>query len=357
MKKLICILLSLTILFSSYVIASASSNFKIKFYKKNGYSYVVLKDGNALIENYYGKKSRLVIPEKIDGHTVVKIGWDDSDDIIIQEEFDDEADMFCFYGNNRIKELTIPDTVKEIASRTFQRCKKLEKVVLGKGIKTIEDAVFADCKNLKKIKISSSVTEIGSYAFRNSNLKKFTIGKNINYISSDTHYVFGNSPIKEIKVSKKNKKYSSKKGVLYNKNKTRLLYYPLKKKNASFVIPKSVKIINDYAFNKQKNLKKITISNKVKTIGNSAFSNIKKLTKIKFKTKGKLIIKEYAFWNCKALKSVKIPKKIKIKKEAFGFVSENHKSVRIKGFTIKGYKGTAAEKYAKKNGFKFIALG
>ena len=30
-------------------------------------------------------------------------------------------------------------------------------------------------------------------------------------------------------------------------------------------------------------------------------------------------------------------------------------NVPIKDFTIKGYKGTAAEKYAKKNGFKFVA--
>ena len=104
------------------------------------------------------------------------------------------------------------------------------------------------------------------------------------------------------------------------------------------------------------NLKKITISNKVRIIGDSAFSDIKKLTKVKFKTKGNLNIEEYAFWNCKALKSVKIPQKAKIKKEAFGFISKRNKSVRMKGFTIKGYKGTAAEKYAKKNKFKFVAL-
>ena len=181
MKRAISLLLMLTIFISSNVIASASSNSKIKFHKKYGYSYVVLKDGNVLIENYYGKKSNLVIPEQIDGHTVVKIGWDDNDDIIIQEEFDDEPSMFCFYGNNRIKVLTIPDTVKEIASGTFQRCKKLEKVVLGKGIKTIEDAVFADCKNLKKIDADSNnitsldsiqdLTKVQEFCFSKNNSK------------------------------------------------------------------------------------------------------------------------------------------------------------------------------------------
>ena len=61
-----------------------------------------------------------------------------------------------------------------------------------------------------------------------------------------------------------------------------------------------------------------------------------------------------AFLGCTSLKCITIPKKVvSIGKKAFGYKSYSKK---IKCFTIKGYKGTAAEKYAKKNGFKFIAL-
>ena len=74
-------------------------------------------------------------------------------------------------------------------------------------------------------------------------------------------------------------------------------------------------------------------------------------------------IEDRAFDNCKSLKSITIPASVKkIGKMAFGYVlkyqpsgDESYIDVPIKGFTIKGYKDTAAEKYAKKNGFKIVA--
>ena len=108
----------------------------------------------------------------------------------------------------------------------------------------------------------------------------------------------------------------------------------------SFKFPKHLKTIKNYTFSSCKNLKKVTIGNEVTKIESRAFNN------------------------CKSLKSIKIPKCVKkIGNYAFGYrrkyqpSGENdYISVPIKGFTIKGYKGTAAEKYAKKNGFKFVAL-
>jgi hypothetical protein len=76
-------------------------------------------------------------------------------------------------------------------------------------------------------------------------------------------------------------------------------------------------------------------------------------------------IGKLAFLNCKKLKTVEIPKSVKtIKKYALGYYSSecsygydvDDTYNKIKGFTIKGYKGTEAETYAKENGFKFIAL-
>ena len=60
------------------------------------------------------------------------------------------------------------------------------------------------------------------------------------------------------------------------------------------------------------------------------------------------------FYKCPSLKSVTIPKSVsKIEGAAFGYKDYNTK---YDDFTIKGYKGSAAEKYATDNGFKFIAL-
>ncbi len=70
-------------------------------------------------------------------------------------------------------------------------------------------------------------------------------------------------------------------------------------------------------------------------------------------------IHDWAFGNCMSLNSVTIPASVHyIEDCAFGYYydEEADENLQIDGFTIKGYKGTAAEKYAKENEFKFIAL-
>ena len=69
-------------------------------------------------------------------------------------------------------------------------------------------------------------------------------------------------------------------------------------------------------------------------------------------------ISDNEFLNCSELKEVTIPATVKeIGEYSLGFIEDDLIHSKVKDFTIKGYKGTAAEKYAKKNGFKFVALG
>ena len=106
------------------------------------------------------------------------------------------------------------------------------------------------------------------------------------------------------------------------------------------------------------------ISNNVKTIGAQAFA---KCDELDLATLGKNVttVKTEAFLDCKELKSIKIPKSVKtIGTRAFGFYSDwdcDDNGIEIPAFshvdmTITGYKGSAAEKYAKKNGLKFKAI-
>lgn len=71
-----------------------------------------------------------------------------------------------------------------------------------------------------------------------------------------------------------------------------------------------------------------------------------------------------AFAGCVSLNEIVIPKSVTyIEEYAFGYDDANYYSAyderqfeKIDDFTIYGYKNTAAEKYANKNGFNFIAL-
>ncbi len=118
-------------------------------------------------------------------------------------------------------------------------------------------------------------------------------------------------------------------------------------------IPNSVFTIGHDAFGECKRLKSITIPKNVKSIETASFSDCNSLKKVIIKN-GVTRIEPYAFIKCNKLKKITIPKSVNnIGKEALGF--KNY-GIRIKDFTIKGYKGSAAEKYATENSFKFIKI-
>ena len=133
----------------------------------------------------------------------------------------------------------------------------------------------------------------------------------------------------------------------------------------SVTIPSGVKSIGTEAFSFCKSLKSVTIPSGVKSIGGGAFYNCKSLTSIKIPS-GVKSIGAYAFRDCKSLTSVTIPSSVKsIGENAFGYYLKNaigyylnssYEYEKVAGFTIYGTKGSAAEKYAKDNGFKFVEL-
>lgn len=125
-------------------------------------------------------------------------------------------------------------------------------------------------------------------------------------------------------------------------------------KNKTLKLPKTITNIEKYKLSDKVYLKSVFLPKSMKKIGIGAFFNDNKLSKVIFTGKMNIRIENKAFIGCKKLKKITIPKSVKkIGKKAFGYKLNGSK---IKGFTIKGYKGTAAEKYAKKNKFKFVEL-
>ena len=120
-------------------------------------------------------------------------------------------------------------------------------------------------------------------------------------------------------------------------------------------IPEGVTNISEYLFAECESLESVNLSSKTTKIGFCAFSNTA-LTEIDIPDSVEEI-GFMAFYDCK-FKSVTIPRSVvSIGEEAFGYGdNEKHEVDKIKDFTIKGYKGTAAEKYANENGFEFVAL-
>lgn len=201
------------------------------------------------------------------------------------------------FGENTVNEInlkniTIPNTVISIKNYAFC-CHSITNITIPNSVKNIGEMAFA-FTSIKKISIPNSVTNIGDDAFYScQSLKSITIGKGVKSIG---------------------------RGLFYNCD----------------------------------SLTSITIPNNVKSIGNSAFMFCANLQSVTI-GKGVTNIEPCAFIACKKLKNITIPKSVKkIGKEAFGYYcSMTGKNGKYTDFKIKCYSGTAGEKYAKNNGFKY----
>ena len=144
----------------------------------------------------------------------------------------------------------------------------------------------------------------------------------------------------------------------------------------SITIPSSVTEIEDGAFHSTFYLERVNLNEGLESIGNRSFENSNSIKELKFPSTLKSVgeksfyetsslvklelndgletIGENAFRGCRSLKSVTIPASVtSIGEKAFGYFYDPQK---IDGFTIYGYRGTAAETYANENGFTFIPL-
>jgi len=113
-----------------------------------------------------------------------------------------------------------------------------------------------------------------------------------------------------INVAEDHTVYSSLDGVLFNKDKTEIIYYPDKKSDASYTIPDSVKKIGGHAF-VACNFASATIPDSVTEIGFFSFGYCEKLTSITIPD-SVTYIGVVAFKDCIGLTSVTIPGSVNI---------------------------------------------
>ena len=129
----------------------------------------------------------------------------------------------------------------------------------------------------------------------------------------------------------------------------------------SIVIPGNVEFLwvqGGCTFGYCTSLKNVVIENGVTVISGWLFAHCPSLESISIPD-SVTEIQPGAFFNCTSLKSITIPKSVTNMSNCslgYGDYHNTNTTEKDSNFTIKGYKGTAAEEYAKENGFKFIAL-
>lgn len=172
--------------------------------------------------------------------------------------------------NAEIKELIIPSTVTKIESYAIT-IKEMKSLTIPGSVKTLEDAAVYACEDLVSISIEKgSLKKISNRAIDSCyNLKTVELPSNVTSVG----IFYGCNSLEDFVVNKDNKYYSSDAdGVLFNKDKTKIVLYPRGKAQESYTVPDSVEIIGESCFYEAKQLKSLCISKNVTEIQQHAYA-------------------------------------------------------------------------------------
>ena len=202
----------------------------------------------------------------------------------------------AFYECSNLTSITIPSGLTSIGEQAFGNCTGLTSITIPSGFISIGDYAFWNCTGLTSITIQNGVTSIGTGACWNcTGLTSITIPSSVTSIGVNVFY--NCTGLTDITVDSNNSSFCSESGVLFNKDKTTLIYYPLGKNDSSYTIPDGVTVIEQYAFYCNSKLTSVTIPSGVTSIGEMAFRECSGLTSVIVPSSVTSI--EYnAFWCC-----------------------------------------------------------
>ncbi|MBP5160347.1 MAG: leucine-rich repeat protein, partial [Lachnospiraceae bacterium] len=187
--------------------------------------------------------------------------------VVIKEGVTSVCDN-AFSYQKKLKKVTLPSSIKAVGREAFNGCRKLttvnfpknietiggfafaetalKKVKLPEKLKTLKYNAFSDCTGLKTVTFNKKLEKIESAAFMNTAIKAVRLPASLTEIAASA--LSGCPALGTIKVDPGNKSYLVNNGILFSKDKTRLILYPAKKKGNTYTVPKNIAVIENCAF-------------------------------------------------------------------------------------------------------------
>lgn len=224
----------------------------------DNWEYSFGTDNRIILNRYKGTSTSVVVPSVINGKRVQRIGKRAFSSCVIKEieipqgikEIGEEA----FWGCCGLKEVKLPQSITSIMEGAFARSSvetinipgsvstvskdvfrnsQIRNIMISEGVKNIGEGTFAECANLTQIDMPSTVSSIGANAFEYSALTMINIPCGVSSIGAGA---FEFTPVEYV------------------------------------IMPEGVTEIGERAFAKCKHLNEVTLPEGLQTICDGAFA-------------------------------------------------------------------------------------
>lgn len=170
-----------------------------------------------------------------------------------------------------LKTVKIGDNVVSIGKQAFHSCQFITDVTLGKSVKNIEYQAFYNCKSMRATALPEGLETIGDYAFYNGqNIDSVSLPASIKTIGLNPWG--GCTTLKAFKIGESANNYAVVDGVLFDKDVTTLISYPVGRMVFTYSTPSTTKKIGDNAMRNNFYLNTVTLNEGLEEIGNGAFN-------------------------------------------------------------------------------------
>ena len=87
-----------------------------------------------------------------------------------------------------LTKIELPPQLEEVGYSSFYGCSGLTEITIPSSVKTIRSGAFEKCYNLESVTLSEGICEIGTEAFKSTNLKSLNIPKSVKKLGHDIVY-------------------------------------------------------------------------------------------------------------------------------------------------------------------------
>lgn len=248
------------------------------------------------------------------------VGLSDSGESITIPEYIDGYPVVAItsLSGGNYDEIIIPDYITSISTQMLDECYGLKKIVIGAGVTALNNRTFQNAYDLEEIVISEDNPEYASddgilYDKDKTRMVAIPVNKTTDHLVPKTAnnielYINGTYHF-NIQLQNDASGYVKEDGVLYNKEKT-VVYSCDPDKTGDYKMPDTVQAINNCAF-KGSNLESVTISQNVSEIVYYAFAESGSLKQVVLPDNLNAI-STHAFADCPVLTDVKLPSSLAI---------------------------------------------